>query len=133
MSDHLENEIQPSETMTPLELRESLLAELETASQAIAELSNEELEEVVGGGLNCFSCKPDTISPPASPPRSFKLVWETLDANSPGSSPRLERTQSTPARAQNFPFQAYPKDRQLVRIGSQVKDLMNQVWKARKD
>ena len=37
-----------NETLTPQELRESLLAELEANRQAIAELSNEQLEEVMG-------------------------------------------------------------------------------------
>ena len=51
MSDTLENEMQPSETVTPQELRESLLTELEIARQTIVELSNEQLEEVVGGAI----------------------------------------------------------------------------------
>ena len=126
MSDHLENEMQPSETVTPQELRESLLAELETARQAIAELNNEQLEEVVGGGLNCFNCKPSTISPPESP-RSFRFVWQTLEARSP-SQPRLERSQSSPAKVQDSPFRTIPKDRTHRKTGSQAQALMQQVW-----
>jgi hypothetical protein len=129
MSDYLENEMQPSETVNPQELRESLLAELETARQAIAELSNEQLEEVVGGGLNCFNCKPETISPPESP-RALRFAWQTLEAISPSHEPRLERSQSSPAKVQDSPFQTYPTDRKLAKVGSQVKDLMKYVWKA---
>ena len=47
MSDQIENEQQQS--MTPEEVRQSLLAEIDATQQAIAELSNEQLEEVVGG------------------------------------------------------------------------------------
>jgi hypothetical protein len=138
MSDHFENNIQPSEAVPPQGLRESLLVELETARQAIAELSSEQLEEIVGGGLGlgCFGCgKPETISPPESPrpSRSFKFALETLDALSPSREPSLERTTSSPARFQNSPFQAYPKDRQLKKLSSQVKELMPQLWKATRD
>jgi hypothetical protein len=35
----------------PQELRQSLLSELETSQQAIAELSDEELEQVAGGRI----------------------------------------------------------------------------------
>ena len=134
MSDHFENNIQPSEAMSPQGLRESLLVELETARQAIAELSSEQLEEIVGGGLGCFGCgKTATMSPNASPPRSFKFALETLDALSPSREPSLERTTSSPARFQNSPFQAYPKDRQLKKLSSQVKELMPHLWKATRD
>jgi hypothetical protein len=64
MSDQHENE-----SMTPEVVRQALLAEIDATKQAIAELSNEQLEEVVGGGRGwdivrkCFACgagKPDT-------------------------------------------------------------------------
>ena len=52
MSDQLENEKSQPKTMTPQELRESLLTELEAGKQALAELSDEEvLEAITGGGL----------------------------------------------------------------------------------
>ena len=61
MSDQPENE-----SMTPEVVRQALLAEIDATQQAIAELSNEQLEEVVGGGWDilrkCFTCgagKPD--------------------------------------------------------------------------
>ncbi len=49
MSDQPENEMQQS--MSPEEMRQSLLAELDASQQAIAELSDEELEQVAGGAL----------------------------------------------------------------------------------
>ncbi len=67
MSDQRENENQQS--LTPEEVRQSLLAEIDATQQAIAELSNEQLEEVVGGGwlskiTQCFTCgKPQPASP----------------------------------------------------------------------
>ncbi len=47
MSDQAENENQ--QTVTPEEVRQSMLAELDASQEAIAELSDEELEEVAGG------------------------------------------------------------------------------------
>lgn len=55
MSDQPENEKQQSETSQ--ELREVLLAELDASKQVIAELSEEQLEEIVGGGLSAFTKK----------------------------------------------------------------------------
>jgi hypothetical protein len=126
MSDHLENEMQP--------LRESLLAELETARQAITELSNEQLEEAVGGGFGCLGCKPSTISRPSSPvnltlvPRATEHVWGMLDAMSPGREPRLERSTSSPSRIESVPHTIENKDPKHIRAASQVKELMNMVW-----
>jgi hypothetical protein len=63
MSDQFANEEQQS--LTPEEVRQALLAELDASQQAIAELSNEQLEEAVGGGrgwdivrtkLSCLTC-----------------------------------------------------------------------------
>ena len=54
MSNQPENEHQQYETVTPEEVRQSLLAELEAGKQAIDELSDEQLEEVAGGSLNAF-------------------------------------------------------------------------------
>jgi hypothetical protein len=47
MSNQSENEMQ--QALTPEEVRQHLLTELETNQQAIAELSDEELEAVAGG------------------------------------------------------------------------------------
>ena len=52
MSNQFENENQ--QTIAPEEVRQSLLAELEEGKQAIAELSDEELEEVAGGRFGGF-------------------------------------------------------------------------------
>jgi hypothetical protein len=49
MSNQPENENQQSQTVTPQELREFLLAELEASKQAIAELSDEQMEIIAGG------------------------------------------------------------------------------------
>jgi hypothetical protein len=40
-----------NEITTPQELREALLAEIENSKQVIAELSDEQLEEVAGGAF----------------------------------------------------------------------------------
>jgi hypothetical protein len=63
MSNQSENENQ--QIMTPGEVRQLLLAEIDAVQQAIAEVSNEQLEEVVGGGwfTRCFTCR----TPPSSP------------------------------------------------------------------
>ena len=39
-----------NEALTPQELREALLSEIEVSQQAISELNDEQLEEIVGGG-----------------------------------------------------------------------------------
>ena len=57
MSDQPENEKQQSATVTSQELREVLLAELDASKQVIAELSEEQLEEIAGGGLSAFTKK----------------------------------------------------------------------------
>jgi hypothetical protein len=49
MSNQPEYENQQSETVTPEEVRQFLLAEIEANKQAIAELSDEQIEEVAGG------------------------------------------------------------------------------------
>jgi len=51
MSYQSEHENQPSQIMTPNEVRQSLLAELEANQQAITELSEEELETIAGGSF----------------------------------------------------------------------------------
>jgi hypothetical protein len=86
MSDTLENEMQPSETVTPQELRESLLTELEIARQTIVELSNEQLEEVVGGAI---------------------LTGRTEGATSVTTLP-FRRTLSAPDRLQDWHFPDSP-------------------------
>ena len=52
MSNQPENENQQIQTVTPQELREFLLAELEATKQAIAELSDEQMEIITGGALH---------------------------------------------------------------------------------
>ena len=52
MSNQFENENQ--QTIAPEEVRQSLLAELEEGKQAIAELSDEDLEEIAGGRFGSF-------------------------------------------------------------------------------
>ena len=47
MSDQIENENQ--QTASPEEVRQYILAELEASKQTIAELSDEQLEQVAGG------------------------------------------------------------------------------------
>jgi hypothetical protein len=49
MSNQPENETQQPETVTPQEIRQSILADIDAYQQAIAELSDEELEAVAGG------------------------------------------------------------------------------------
>ncbi len=49
MSNQPENENQQTETITAEEMREYMLAEIEASKQAVAELSDEQLEEIVGG------------------------------------------------------------------------------------
>ena len=48
MSNQPENEIQQASTLE--DVRQSLLAELNTSKQAITDLSDEELEAIAGGG-----------------------------------------------------------------------------------
>jgi hypothetical protein len=48
MSNQPENEMQ--QTPTPEEVRQYLLAEIETSQQVVAKLSDEELEEIAGAG-----------------------------------------------------------------------------------
>ena len=48
MSDQPENEMQ--QTVTPEEVREAMLAELDASKQTIEELSDEELESIAGAG-----------------------------------------------------------------------------------
>lgn len=50
MSNQPVHDRQQPETMTPQEIRQSLLADIEAYKQAIIELSNEELDEITGGG-----------------------------------------------------------------------------------
>ena len=54
MSDQIENEMQQTQTVTPEEVRQQLMAEIEATRQTITELNDEELEEVAGGvfGIN---------------------------------------------------------------------------------
>jgi hypothetical protein len=40
-----------NEALTPQELRETLLSEIEASQQAISELNDEQLEEITGGGF----------------------------------------------------------------------------------
>jgi len=54
MSNQPEQENQQPETVTPQEIREAILADLEASKQAIAELSDKELEQITGGGLTSW-------------------------------------------------------------------------------
>ena len=83
MSNRPEDRNQQTEIVTPEEVRQSLLAEIDATRQAIAELSDEELADVTGGGkmspaslratFNWLFPKPKpgehtvTISAPTSP------------------------------------------------------------------
>lgn len=49
MSNQPENEMQ--QILTPEEVRQSLLAEIEASKQAIQELSDKDLEEAIGGAV----------------------------------------------------------------------------------
>src|SRR5690349_10012800 len=49
MSNQAEHEQPQPETVTPEEVRQFILTEIEASKQAIAELSNEELEVITGG------------------------------------------------------------------------------------
>ena len=55
MSHQPQHENQQPETVTPEELRQSILAELETSKQEIVDLSDEQLMEIAGGILPDFS------------------------------------------------------------------------------
>jgi hypothetical protein len=63
-----------NEHLTPQEFRAFLLTELEASKQAIVEISNEQLEEVMGGrgylvrGRFLISTSNDTISHHSGPP-----------------------------------------------------------------
>jgi hypothetical protein len=92
MSNQSEHENQQS--LIPEEVRQALLAEIEATQQAIAELSNEQLEEVVGGGYlkkigQCFGCsKPQTLSPSLSASDlSFKGYIRPASSSPASSSP----------------------------------------------
>jgi hypothetical protein len=52
MSNQPEHDNQQPETITSEEMRQSILAELEASKQEIAELSDEQLVEIAGGGLD---------------------------------------------------------------------------------
>src|SRR5690242_15486286 len=78
MSDQPENEKQPS--MTPEDARQFLLAEIDARQQAVEELSNEQLETIVGGAgfrdfvhnfiMKCITCGRHPASPHVSPSAS---------------------------------------------------------------
>lgn len=53
MSNQSEQDHQQPETITVEEVRAYLLAELEASQQALAEVSDEELTQIVGAGLCC--------------------------------------------------------------------------------
>jgi hypothetical protein len=71
MSNQPENEMQQSETITPQELREALLSELEASKQAIAELSDEQLEEIAGGAIGTVYHAPTISWTPPKPNKTF--------------------------------------------------------------
>jgi hypothetical protein len=49
MSNQPDQKMQPSETLTSEEVRQSILAELEASKQEVAEISDEQLMEITGG------------------------------------------------------------------------------------
>ena len=85
-----------NETMTSQEFREFLLAELEASRQAIAELSNEQLEEVVGGRgrrvgnhievPTSLEASIDLSGPAVSPPSPPSTSYHSAVSRSPGTS-----------------------------------------------
>lgn len=114
MSNQSENEQQQS--MTPEEARQHLLAELDASKQAIAELSNEELEKITGGAgilsriFGCFACgkpsgrtsanqnpfyDPNWSPPPATTQNTPTQNVRNSPSNSPRWSPGLETIQES--------------------------------------
>src|SRR5689334_14437933 len=101
MSDQIENENQQS--MTPEEVRQALLAEIEATQQVVAELSNEQLEEVVGGAgkslwqtlkgsiLGCAGCA-KSQRPGSSLPSRESSFRESV----PSPTHQLDLTRSFP-------------------------------------
>src|SRR5690242_18428206 len=102
MSNQADHENQQVETLTPEEVRQYLLAELEASQQVLAELSDEELTQIVGAGLCCS--KPRVVeSVHAS---NWPYPKHTGSASAPTSptasgggptSASLRRTNSAPA------------------------------------
>ncbi len=54
----MSNQSEQEKTMTPEEVRQSLLARLEASKQAIAALSDEQLEAITGGALGGNEYRP---------------------------------------------------------------------------
>ncbi len=79
MSKQLGKKKQSSESVTPKEVRQFLLAEFEAGKQAIGELSDEELLEAIAGGGLCCSRLPRTHSAPKLPqlPPAAEFLVET--------------------------------------------------------
>ena len=108
MSNQPEHENQ--QNLTPEEVRQSLLAEIDATKQAIAELSNEQLEEVVGGGIlktigQCFSCsRPQTLSSSSSSFRepSFREYVQP-DKHGGALSPAIDDSFSSIVKMVNRP------------------------------
>jgi hypothetical protein len=93
MPDQLENEMSQPKTMTPQELRESLLTELEAGKQALTELSDEEvLEAITGGGLSRSFSAP---SLGANNPQLYHLL-SAPSSRSEGNSPLASSPSSSP-------------------------------------
>jgi hypothetical protein len=90
MSNQSENEKQQSRT--PQDARQFLLTELEARHQTIAELSNEQLEAIVGGvgissfirnfWLKCFTCGGHGSSPYTSPSESPRSSFSGSSSSS---------------------------------------------------
>ncbi len=93
MPDQLENEMSQPKMMTPQELRESLLTELEAGKQALTELSDEEvLEAITGGGLSRSSSLP---SLGANNSQLYHLL-SAPSSRSEGNSPLASSPSSSP-------------------------------------
>ena len=85
MTNQPEHENQQPETVTPEEVRQAILAELEATRQAITELSDEEIETITGAG-----------------PAQSRFGLESLQRAQQGA--RLTRSQSAPGRLENTQF-----------------------------
>jgi hypothetical protein len=111
MSNQPENEMQ--QTLTPEEVRQYMLAEIEATTRAVTELSNEELEAIRGGGgvlgkcAGCGNPLEQTYSAPSSPrtapprsswlhPEDWSPVWDSWE---PG--PRINSAERLQERTTN--------------------------------
>jgi hypothetical protein len=76
MSNQPENENQ--QYVTPEEVRQFLLTELDASKQVIEELSDEQLEEVAGGGLSIYLKALAGIGKYGKPAESFSMPGRAI-------------------------------------------------------